>query len=279
MSELFGIIGNPIGHSLSPLLQNEAYRLNGIDAHFQAFHIAPEDLGKAIQGMKAIGVKGFMVTVPFKADVIPYLDEVDPIAKQKNAVNIVQFIDGKYVGYNFDGEAWLKALLEDMGKEKLVDEKVLLLGAGGAAQSIYHTLTQFVEVHIDIANRTLDKAEALKALGESHPHTNVLTLEEAEAAQFQYDIIIQTTSIGMWPKMDESPIQIVNLKAGAFVSDIIYNPAETKILKQARKCGAQTQNGMKMLAMQNALAIERWTGKKVSYPKMMVSLKEALSST
>ncbi len=279
MSELFGIIGNPIEHSLSPLLQNEAYTLNGIDAHFQAFHIAPEDLEKAIQGMKAIGVKGFMVTVPFKAAVIPYLDEVDPIAKQKNAVNIVQYIDGKYVGFNFDGEAWLKALLEDMGQKSLRTEKILLLGAGGAAQSIYHTLTQFAEVHIDIANRTLDKAEALKKLGDSHPHTHVISLEEAESKQEQYDIIIQTTSIGMWPNIEESPIQITNLKTGAFVSDIIYNPAETKILEQARKSGARTQNGMKMLAMQNALAIERWTGQKVSYPKMMMSLKEALHST
>ncbi|GLY12632.1 shikimate dehydrogenase [Pseudobacillus badius] len=277
MSELFGIIGNPIAHSLSPLIQNEAYQLNGMNAYFQAFHVENEDLETAIAGMKAIGIKGFMVTVPFKAKVIPFLDEVDPIAEKKKAVNVVKFIDGKYVGYNFDGEAWLQALLEDMGLKSLSKETILILGAGGAAQSIYYALSQFENVHIDIANRTMEKAEELKKLGQTHRYTNIISLEDAERRQDQYDIIVQTTSIGMWPETNRSPMNITHLKKGAFVSDIIYNPAETKILKQARENGAQTQNGMKMLALQNALSIEMWTGQKVSYERMMESLEKTLS--
>ncbi|HJF30449.1 MAG TPA: shikimate dehydrogenase [Sporosarcina psychrophila] len=276
MSELFGIIGNPIGHSLSPLIQNEAYELNEIDAYFKAFHVESKDLESAIKGMKAIGVKGFMVTVPFKAKVIPFLDEVDPMAAKKKAVNVVQLIDGKFVGYNFDGEAWLKALLEDMNTQSIDKESILIVGAGGAAQSIYHTLSQYENLHIDIANRTVEKAEELKKLGGNHKQTTVISLEEAENKQNQYDIIVQTTSIGMWPEINQSPITITNLKESAFVSDIIYNPAESELLKQARKNGARTQNGMKMLALQNALAIEMWTGRKVDYEKMMKSLKEAL---
>ncbi|MGE7767583.1 shikimate dehydrogenase [Peribacillus sp. NPDC096540] len=276
MKELFGVIGNPIAHSLSPLIQNEAYALHEINAHFQAFHVEHEDLETAIKGMKAIGIKGFMVTVPFKAKVIPFLDEVDPIAEKKKAVNVVQLIDGKYVGFNFDGEACLKALLEDMNRPSLQKEHILILGAGGAAQSIFYTLSQFEDVHIDLANRTLEKAEALKELGANHRHTRVISLEEAEINQDQYDIIIQTTSIGMWPDVDQSPINITQLKKGAFVSDIIYNPLETQILKQARKNGANTQNGIKMLASQNALSIEKWTGQKVNYQKMIESLTEAL---
>lgn len=276
MSELFGIIGNPIGHSLSPLIQNEAYELNEIDAYFKAFHVESKDLESAIKGMKAIGVKGFMVTVPFKAKVIPFLDEVDPMAAKKKAVNVVQLIDGKFVGYNFDGEAWLKALLEDMNTQSIDKESILIVGAGGAAQSIYHTLSQYENLHIDIANRTVVKAEELKKLGRNHKQTTVISLEEAENKQNQYDIIVQTTSIGMWPEINQSPITITNLKESAFVSDIIYNPAESELLKQARKNGARTQNGMKMLALQNALAIEMWTGRKVDYEKMMKSLKEAL---
>lgn len=276
MSELFGIIGNPIGHSLSPLIQNEAYELNEIDAYFKAFHVESKDLESAIKGMKAIGVKGFMVTVPFKAKVIPFLDEVDPMAAKKKAVNVVQLIDGKFVGYNFDGEAWLKALLEDMNTQSIDKESILIVGAGGAAQSIYHTLSQYENLHIDIANRTVVKAEELKKLGGNHKQTTVISLEEAENKQNQYDIIVQTTSIGMWPEINQSPITITNLKESAFVSDIIYNPAESELLKQARKNGARTQNGMKMLALQNALAIEMWTGRKVDYEKMMKSLKEAL---
>lgn len=276
MSELFGIIGNPIGHSLSPLIQNEAYELNEIDAYFKAFHVESKDLESAIKGMKAIGVKGFMVTVPFKAKVIPFLDEVDPMAAKKKAVNVVQLIDGKFVGYNFDGEAWLKALLEDMNTQSIDKESILIVGAGGAAQSIYHTLSQYENLHIDIANRTVEKAEELKKLGGNHKQTTVISLEEAENKQNQYDIIVQTTSIGMWPEINQSPITITNLKESAFVSDIIYNPAESELLKQARKNGACTQNGMKMLALQNSLAIEMWTGRKVDYEKMMNSLKEAL---
>ncbi|MCK1986033.1 MULTISPECIES: shikimate dehydrogenase [unclassified Peribacillus] len=276
MKELFGIIGNPIGHSLSPLIQNESYELHEINAHFQAFHVEHEDLESAIKGMKAIGIKGFMVTVPFKAEVIPFLDEVDPIAEKKKAVNVVQLIDGKYVGFNFDGEGCLKALLEDMNRQSLQNENILILGAGGAAQSIFYTLSHFDDVHIDLANRTIEKAEALKELGGNHRHTSVISLEEAEIKQNEYDIIIQTTSIGMWPDIDQSPINITNLKKGAFVSDIIYNPAETKILKQARENGANTQNGIKMLAFQNALSIEKWTGQKVNYQKMIDSLTKAL---
>ncbi|WP_342513808.1 shikimate dehydrogenase [Sporosarcina sp. FSL K6-1522] len=277
MSELFGIIGNPIAHSLSPLLQNEAYQLNEIDAYFQAFHVEHEDVETAIKGMKAIGIKGFMVTVPYKAKVIPFLDEVDAIALKKGAVNIVQLIDGKYVGYNFDGEAWLQGLLEDMNRQSLHEESILILGAGGAALSIYHTLSQYGELRIDIANRTIERANALKEVGGDHKYTNVLSLEEAESMQYQYDVIVQTTSIGMWPDIDQSPIHITKLKKDAFVSDIIYNPAETKILKQARQNGARTQNGMKMLALQNALSIEKWTGRKVNYQQMMASLHKALS--
>lgn len=277
MNELFCIIGNPIAHSLSPLLQNEAYQFNGIHAHFQAFHIEKEDLETAIRGMKALGIKGFMVTVPYKAKVIPFLDEIDPIAEKIKAVNIVQCIDGKYVGFNFDGEAWLKGLLEDIGKESLADEHILILGAGGAAQSIYYALSQFKHVRIDIANRTIEKAEALKKLGNHPKHAHAISLEEAEDKQSQYDIIIQTTSIGMWPETDKTIINLSQLKEGAFVSDIIYNPIETKILKQARKLGVKTQNGMKMLALQNALVIEQWTGQKVSYPQMMKTLQETLS--
>jgi shikimate dehydrogenase len=140
MSELFGIIGNPIEHSLSPLIQNKAYQSYHIDAYFQPFHLEHQDLETAIKGMKTLGIKGFIVTVPFKAKVIPYLDEIDQTAQKTKAVNIVQMKDGKYVGYNFDGKAYLEALLEDMGIQSLSNQHILIIGAGGAAQSIYYTL-------------------------------------------------------------------------------------------------------------------------------------------
>ncbi|GAB3042314.1 shikimate dehydrogenase [Virgibacillus ainsalahensis] len=278
MIELFGVMGNPIKHSLSPLIQNEAYELNNINAFFQPFQVESKNLEEAVKGMKALGIKGFMVTVPFKAAIIPYLDELSPGAEKIRAVNVVQLIDGKYVGYNFDGEAWLKALKEDMKIDSLKNQNVLLLGAGGAAQSIYYTLAQEGNVNVDISNRTMEKAEALVELSENKKRTQVISLKKAESQQEKYDVIVQTTSIGMWPKTEHSPIKLSNLKKGAFVSDIIYNPGETEILRQAKNNGAKVQNGMKMLASQNVLCIEKWTGHKVDSNRMLQTLKEALNN-
>lgn len=277
MKQLFGVVGNPIAHSLSPLVQNRAYKYHHIDAYFQAFHIEHGNLEDAVKGMKALGVKGFMVTVPFKSEIIAYLDELNPTAFRTGAVNIVHLIQGKYVGFNFDGEAWLRAAKEDMGIEELTNERVLLIGAGGAARSIYYTISQHSDVSIDIANRTVEKAEVLKHLNEEHRKTKIISLEESEKNLEQYDIIVQSTSIGMWPNKNQSPIRINNLKENVFVSDIIYNPYETAFLKQARNQGALIQNGIKMLASQNALCIEKWTGHHVDSDKMVEILEEVLN--
>ncbi|MEK4306725.1 MULTISPECIES: shikimate dehydrogenase [Oceanobacillus] len=276
MKKLFGVLGNPIAHSLSPLIQNRAYASVNIHAYFQPFHVEQKDLENAVKGMKALGIEGFMVTVPFKSEILSYLDELTPTALTTGAVNVVHLIDGKYVGFNLDGQAWLSAAKEDMGISELTNEHVLLIGAGGAARSIYYTLSQHNHVKIDIANRTLEKAENLKGLNENRIKTRTISLEEAEDNLEQYDIIVQTTSIGMWPHKHETPIQVKKLKENVFVSDIIYNPYETAFLKQARNKGAFTQNGIKMLASQNAYCIEKWTGSCVDSGKMVDILEESL---
>ena len=267
MKKLFGVIGDPIAHSMSPAMHNDAFVRLGIDGYYHPFHVKPEDLAAAVQGMKAIGVQGFNVTIPHKSAIIPLLDQVDPLAKAIGAVNTVVREDGGWTGYNTDGAGFVRGLREAYG-EPLEEKRVLLIGAGGAARAIYYTLASEKVSQIDIANRTAEKAASL---AENCPYSvtgSVKTTDEATEQLEEYDVIIQTTSIGMSPLIEASPISVQKIKAGTFVSDIIYNPLETKLLQEAKKRGARTQNGLKMFVYQGALAFERWTGQTPDINKM-----------
>ncbi|MGG3450927.1 shikimate dehydrogenase [Domibacillus aminovorans] len=275
MEKLYGIIGDPIGHSMSPVMQNDAFTSLGMDAHYQPFHIMRENLPTAIKGMKVLGVAGFNVTVPHKTAIIPLLDEVDPLAAAIGAVNTVVNIEGRFIGYNTDGEGFIRGLHEEYG-QSVLDKRILIIGAGGAARAIYYTLGQQGAKQVDIANRTLDNALQLKERCPYLVETAAFTIEEAEKNLANYDIIIQTTSIGMSPKVNASPIQLTNIRSAAFLSDIIYNPAETLIMKEAREHGARVQNGMKMFAYQGALAFEKWTGTFADPKRMMKIVQERL---
>lgn len=259
MKKLYGVIGDPIGHSMSPDMHNDAFKALGIDAHYQPFQIKSEELKMAVLGMKAIGLSGFNVTVPHKTAIMPLLDEIDPLAEAIGAVNTVVRKGNRFIGYNTDGEGFVHGLNEKYGRSVL-DQHILLIGAGGAARAIYYTLSQQGAVRVDIANRTPEKAEQLKGRCPYPVETALLSLEEAEKKLGEYDIIIQTTSIGMSPNVDETPINMDNIRPDAFVSDIIYNPAETMIMKKAGIQGARVQNGLKMFVYQGALAFEKWTG-------------------
>lgn len=259
MKKLYGVIGDPIGHSMSPDMHNDAFQSLSMDAHYHAFQIEKKDLEAAVLGMKAIGISGFNVTVPHKTAIMPLLDEVDPLAQAIGAVNTVVLDNGRFIGYNTDGEGFL-AGLEVEYDGNVIDKRILLLGAGGSARAIYYTLSQKGAMHIDIGNRTLEKAEELKKRCPYPVKTSLLTLDEAAEKLADYDIIIQTTSIGMSPNVEAMPISLDNLHPDAFVADIIYNPIETAFMKEAKVRGAKSQNGAKMLSFQGALAFEKWTG-------------------
>ncbi|MFB6469383.1 shikimate dehydrogenase [Cytobacillus sp. Hz8] len=258
MKDLYAVIGDPIAHSMSPIMHNHLFQFYGVDAHYHAFKVETENLKAAINGFKAIGIAGFNVTVPHKMKIIPFLDEIDPLAREIGAVNTVVNRDGKFIGYNTDGSGYLKGLSSVYDIQK--DLSVLLIGAGGAARGIYFTMAQSGVEHIDITNRTVEKAEQLIEECPYAVQSNAVPLKEAEADLSQYDLVIQTTSIGMSPYMDRSPISLQNLCSNAFVSDIIYNPLTTKILHQAKEKGAKIQNGLDMFVFQGALAFEKWTG-------------------
>jgi len=256
--KLFGVLGDPIGHSMSPIMHNELFSLYNIDAQYLPFQVKMEVLGDAVKGLKAIGAGGFNVTVPHKSRIIPFLDEVDELALNIGAVNTVVNQNGRLIGYNTDGPGFLQGLKAYL--PSLAGKKVLIIGAGGAAKAIYFTLAKEQPSTLDVTNRTLERAMELI---EECPYKAVskpLSLEDGAKELGQYDVVIQTTLIGMSPEIEAQPLPLDKLNSQALVCDIIYNPLETRFLQEARLRGARIQNGIDMFVYQGALAFEKWTG-------------------
>lgn len=258
MKKIYGVIGDPIAHSMSPVMQNDCFQRYDINAEYLAFHVRKESLHDAVKGFKAIQLSGFNVTIPHKTTIMPFLDEIDHLAQAIGAVNTVVNDDGRFIGYNTDGSGFLEALKKEM--PSFIDKNMLLIGAGGAARAIYYTMAHAGVQSIDIANRTPEKAEYLVQNCPYPVDSTVLSIQGAEEKIAKYDLIVQTTSIGMHPNEDRSPICLDGIKKDVFVSDIIYTPLETKLLQDAKQKGARTQNGVPMFAYQGALAFEKWTG-------------------
>ncbi|WP_400242561.1 shikimate dehydrogenase [Niallia sp. JL1B1071] len=258
MRKNYAVIGDPIQHSMSPIMHNDLFQFYGLDAEMKKIHIKKDFLQSGLSELRDMNIAGFNVTVPHKQAIIPFLDELDPLSKAIGAVNTVVCENGRWIGYNTDGEGYLKGLLKQLPDVK--QRRTLIIGSGGAARGIYFTLAHYGVEQIDICNRTISKAEVLKEACPYPVKTNIMEAAQAEKKLGEYGLIIQTTSIGMSPKIDASPIQMSNVMEGAFVSDIIYNPLETKILKDAKGKGAITQNGIDMFVYQGALAFEKWQG-------------------
>jgi len=281
-TRVYALIGDPIKHSLSPLMQNLAFRLLGLDCIYLAFRVKPEELGWAIKGIRALGVSGFNVTVPHKVAVIPFLDEVDHSASDVGAVNTVTNRGGRLVGHNTDGSGTLAAL-SDEGVD-LKDKKIVILGAGGAARAIAFA-TAHAAGSLVIMNRTTSKAEELSSdlkqryrkLIEARKLSNETLSEELVDAE----VLINATSVGMSPRKEESLVNRHMIRPKTTVFDIVYNPLETKLINEAKAAGAKTIGGAKMLVYQGALSFEIWTGIKAPVDEMLRAvirrLKEAQS--
>ncbi|RDI44040.1 shikimate dehydrogenase [Falsibacillus pallidus] len=259
MEKLFGVIGDPIGHSLSPAMHNAVFASLNMKAHYHPFHIKKESLGKSVSGMKELGIAGFNVTVPHKSSIIEFLDEIDPLAEAIGAVNTVVNEKGRLKGYNTDGLGFVEALKSEW-KQDLSNEDVLIIGAGGAAKAIYYTLASLGIKHISIANRNIENGKALISRCPFEVTSNVWSLEEASFILNEFSLVIQTTPIGMAPSTEQTPLDSSKLRKDAFVSDIIYNPFETKFLSAAKSQGALIQNGLGMFVNQGAVAFKLWTG-------------------
>ena len=274
-----GVIGDPIEHTLSPTIHNAAFNHLKLDFVFLAFRVEAAGLENAMRGMRGLGIHGLNVTMPHKSTVIDYLDEVDSTVKFLGAANTILNKDGKLSGFNTDGFGALKALREN-GIE-LSGKKVLLLGTGGAAKAIAYSLAKEVG-ELVVLNRAADKAEELaETLGRPLNKKIVggALSSRAIAKNLQdSDVLINATSVGMHPEANQSIVMSRWLKSDLTVLDIVYNPVETKLARDAKAAGAKVISGVEMLIYQGAASFEIWTGHSAPIDVMRRAALNKLSS-
>ncbi len=272
---VYGIIGYPVKHSLSPLMQTAAFRELSLDAVYVPFEVKPEELKEAVSGLKALSVKGFNITVPHKERVIEHLDFLSEDAEFLGAVNTVKEEEGKLIGYNTDGEGFIRSLKEE-GVE-VEGKKVLMFGAGGAAKAVGYALLKAGAKFLNVVNRNFQRAKALGELLGKRGNVLIYPLKEntVEVLLKEADVIVNTTSVGM-KEGDPYLFDYSKIPKGITVVDIIYNPPETPLLKAAKEKGCKVINGLGMLVHQGAVAFEIWTGKRAPISKMKKVLKEEL---
>ncbi len=273
VKKVYGVIGNPIEHSLSPVMHNAAFEALGLDAIYLAFRVAEHDLGDAIRGAKSLGIAGLNVTIPLKEKALAFV-EADDIASRIGAINTIDFTSGTPTGYNTDGIGALTVLKERVGEIR--GKEVLILGAGGAARAIAFYLDT-EGARVTIANRTEDRAAMLAS---SLHNADFISLSEEELKRHikDADILINTTSVGMYPRADATLVNAGMMHSRLVVFDIVYNPAETKLLREAKKAGVQTIiEGVKMLVYQGAASFRIWTGMEPPVEVMEAAVRKALS--
>lgn len=274
---VMAVIGDPIRHSKSPLMHNAALAASEWNGVYTAFHVLPERLGEAIAGMRALGIRGMNVTIPHKESVIPFLDEIDDHARMIGAVNTIVNDKGRLIGYNTDGPGYVRSLIEETGID-LKETRVLLIGAGGAARGLAYALLHDGVKQLMIANRTPERAERiveeLHMMGSIEAAALIDGMPQVDPEQV--DVIINTTSLGMHPHVDDMSIQASYIMPHMIISDIIYNPLETKLLAAAQAAGARTHSGLGMFVYQGAIAFELWTGKEAPVDVMREAVLQAM---
>ncbi|WP_033544163.1 shikimate dehydrogenase [Planococcus sp. CAU13] len=271
MKKWYAVIGDPIAHSLSPFMHETWFQENGIDASYIPVQVEPFSLEQAFHSLKLLGCSGFNVTLPHKRSIIPLLDGIDETAETMNAVNTVIRSGRNYKGTNTDGGGFVQSLLT---KQPEGNAKVLVIGAGGAARGICFGLKRAGFDDITITNRTYRRAQELA----DETAAKSLIRADAELQLGSFDIIIQTTSVGL-AEGEALPLSIEKLKAGTLAADIVYNPIETPFLKKAAEKGAVTLNGVGMFVYQGAIAFEKWTGIKPDTESMIQRITEKLGGT
>lgn len=267
-TKLTALLGSPVAHSISPLMHNEAFQRLGLDYVYLCFEVTEETLPEAVAGLRTCGIRGFNLTMPNKNKVVELLDELSPAAQMIGAVNTVVNDNGRLIGYNTDGVGYMQAA-RDAGHD-LFGKTMTIMGAGGAATAIcaQAALDGVKKIHIFARptsrfwGRTQALAEKINVSTECEAvlHDNADAAALKNAAE-ESDLLLNATSVGMAPNVDASIITDPSIfRKGLVVSDVIYNPQETLLLRQAREAGCETFNGMYMLLYQGAEAFRLWTG-------------------
>ncbi len=269
-TKLTALLGSPVAHSISPQMHNEAFRQLGLDYVYLAFDIKPEDLKTTVEGLNTAGICGFNLTMPLKVHILPLLDELTPAARLAGAVNTVIVKNHRLTGHTTDGAGYMRSLSEK--GHHIIGKKMTLLGAGGAAAAICVQAALDGVSAIDMfkrKNSSWDKAAAFcsRTAEETGCHIRLMDMDNSSLLAESISesaILTNATSVGMSPDCSVSPIPDASMLHGnLIVSDIIYNPKETLLLKQARTQGCPCLNGLYMLLYQGAEAFRCWTGQEM----------------
>ena len=261
-TQLVGLLGWPVEHSISPPMHNAAFASCGMDWCYLPFAVPPDSLAEALRGARALGLRGLNATVPHKQALLGLVDELTPEAQAIGAVNTL-LLEESLVGHNTDAAGFMRALRETGFHPEGC--RALVLGAGGAARAIGYGLAN-AGARITLLNRTPERAIALAAdlraaVDGAHVDAAPLTEPEIRRLASDVDLVVNTTSVGMWPHTDATPWpEDVTFPVGALLFDLIYNPPETRLMAQARAQGARAENGLMMLVHQGAEAFRLWTG-------------------
>lgn len=268
MKKVFAVLGDPIEHSLSPIMHNAAFEALGMDCTYHAFRVEKNYLENALQGAKAMGFGGLNLTVPLKETAVSFVD-ADPLAAKIGAINTIDFKDG-IKGYNTDGIG-AKRTIEDEGVD-IRGKNVLILGAGGAARAIAFTFAE-AGARVNIANRTPERAIQLAAEIED---AKGYGLDIVDKGLEDIDILINTTTVGLGAHSNRTLVTAEQMHSDLAVFDIVYNPLMTKLLQEAEAAGARPITGIMMLVYQGAEAFRIWTGREPPIEIMKKTVMEAL---
>lgn len=284
-TKILGVIGDPISHSLSPVMHNAALTHLGWDYVYLPFAIKSDDLKTAMDGFSVIGVEGFSVTIPHKQTVIPLLSEISPLAQSVGAVNTVYRTEKGWGGTNTDVEGFLAPLKQPKFSLKTAwkDRVCVILGNGGAARAVVVGCAQLGCTEIHVVGRNLQKLEEFQGSWKLSPFpvdVKIHQWENLPEILKETDLLVNTTPIGMSPKIDQSPLEksLMNrLKEGGIVYDLIYTPNPTRFLQMAEERGAIIIDGLEMLVQQGAIALQLWLKQPVPVEIMRQSLRQYLN--
>ena len=282
MGKTVALIGYPLKHSISSLFQQAAFDYYRLDVRYEAWEIEPPQLEGTTHRLRHPSLLGANITIPYKEAVLPLLDGVDEFALRIGAVNTIVNDKDKLLGYNTDAPAFLRALTEEGGFEPK-GKRVAMLGAGGVAKAASFALINSGIEALTIFNRTFERGERLVAsLREEAPHIKLMALkwDALVEALSHCHLLVNCTSLGMKhsPTESQSPLKAREIPKDILVYDLVYNPPETPLLREARVAGAGTLSGLFMLVYQGAASFELWVGKKAPLDIMLAKASEALKS-
>jgi shikimate dehydrogenase len=276
LAELVGVFGYPVAENPTGVMQEAAFRACGLNWRYLTIEVRPEQLADAVRGLRAFNMRGINLTIPHKVAVIEHLDSLSPEAELMGAVNTVVREGQRLIGHNTDGKGFVRSVREDAGLDP-AGKRVVFLGAGGAARAMAVEMALAGAAHITVVNRTPARGKTLVDLLQSRTSTPAALVpwQEPYAVPAEADILVNATSIGLFPLVDEKPaVAMESIHPGLLVCDVIPNPPHTAFLAAAEARGARTLDGLGMLVGQGAIAFKMWTGLDAPVDVMRKALEE-----